>query len=265
MSFRTNKSLNADAQGEFPGHPSEPTEEHLKDMIKLTKDVKANIGVAHDGDADRAVFATEKGKFVSGDKSLTLIAKTMVAADPGCTVVTPVSSSSMVEEVVTKNGGKLIYTAVGSPTVARRMMAEGAPFGGEENGGLIFANHQYCRDGAMTIAKMIECIVKFGPLQKQINALPKYYVDKRKIECPNNRKDDLLKHMIDLFSTKGKADTTDGLKITYADGGWTLMRPSGTEPIFRIYSESKVEDLARVRGEEVERAAIAAMAEIGRS
>ena len=258
-------TLNADPQGEFPGHPSEPTEEHLKDMIKLTKDVKADIGVAHDGDADRAVFATEKGKFVSGDKSLTLIAKTMVAANPGCSVVTPVSSSSMVEDVVTKAGGKLIYTAVGSPTVARRMMAEGAPFGGEENGGLIFANHQYCRDGAMTIAKMIECIVKFGPLQKQINALPKYYVDKRKIECPNNRKNDLLKHMIDQFSSKGKADTTDGLKITYPDGGWVLMRPSGTEPIFRIDSESKIADLAKVRGEEIEKAAIEVMAEIGKN
>ncbi len=248
-------TLNANAQGEFPGHPSEPTEDHLRDMLRLTKDVGADLGIAHDGDADRAVFATAEGNFVSGDKSLTLIAKTMVNAHPGCTVVTPVSSSSMVEEVVKENGGDLIYTAVGSPIVARRMMAEGAPFGGEENGGLIFADHQYCRDGAMTIARMLECIVRFGPLQEQIDALPKFYVDKRKIECPNNRKNDLITNMTEVFSSRGQADTTDGLKVTFPDGGWVLMRPSGTEPIFRIYSESKDPALAESRGAEAEKVA----------
>ena len=256
-------TLNADAQGEFPGHPSEPTEENLRDMLRLTRDVGADLGIAHDGDADRAVFATEEGNFVSGDKSLTLIARTVVASKGGCSVVTPVSSTSMVEEVVKANGGNLIYTAVGSPIVARRMMAEGAPFGGEENGGLIFADHQYCRDGAMTIARMLECIVRFGPLQAQIDSLPRYYVDKRKIECPNNRKNDLITHMKEEYGSLGKADTTDGLKVTFDDGGWVLMRPSGTEPIFRIYSESKDEDLAAERGAEAEAAALRIMSGIG--
>ena len=169
----------------------------------------------------------------------------------------------MVEEVVKANGGNLIYTAVGSPIVARRMMAEGAPFGGEENGGLIFADHQYCRDGAMTIARMLECIVRFGPLQAQIDSLPRYYVDKRKIECPNNRKNDLITHMKEEYGSLGKADTTDGLKVTFDDGGWVLMRPSGTEPIFRIYSESKDEGLAAERGAEAEAAALRIMSGIG--
>jgi phosphomannomutase/phosphoglucomutase len=165
----------------------------------------------------------------------------------------------MVEEVVNKAGGKLIYTAVGSPVVARRMMAEGSKFGGEENGGLIFAEHQYCRDGAMTIAKMIESIVKFGPLLKQIQELPVYYTDKRKIECPNNRKSDLIEYMKGKFSPGNKVDLTDGMKILFSDGGWVLLRPSGTEPIFRIYSESKNKDLAEQRCSEFESAAKAFM------
>ncbi len=248
-------TLNSDEQGEFPGHPSEPTEENLQAMLSLTKMVGADLGIAHDGDADRAVFATGEGNFVSGDKSLTLVAKTLVSANRGGLVVTPVSSSSMVEEVVKSVGGDILYTAVGSPIVARRMIKEGSFFGGEENGGLIFANHQYCRDGAMTIAKMIECIVEFGPLQDQIDTLPVYYVDKRKIECPNNRKADLIKHVMDEFSAGNDIDITDGLKIRYSDGGWVLLRPSGTEPIFRIYSESKDKELAESRGAEFEVAA----------
>ena len=252
-------TLNADMQGEFPGHPSEPTAENLKDLLYLTKAINADIGIAHDGDADRAVFATNDGSFVPGDKSLALMAKSTVLANGGGLIVTPVSSSSMVEEVVNKAGGKLIYTAVGSPVVARRMMAEGSKFGGEENGGLIFAEHQYCRDGAMTIAKMIESIVKFGPLLKQIQELPVYYTDKRKIECPNNRKSDLIEYMKGKFSPGNKVDLTDGMKILFSDGGWVLLRPSGTEPIFRIYSESKNKDLAEQRCSEFESAAKAFM------
>lgn len=248
-------TLNSDMQGEFPGHNSEPTAENLKDLLFLTKATGADLGVAHDGDADRAVFATNDGEFVPGDKSLALIAKTTVMNDNGGIIVTPVSSSSMVQEVVEKAGGKLIYTAVGSPVVARRMMAEGSKFGGEENGGLIFADHQYCRDGAMTIARMIESIVRYGPLVKQLQELPVYYTDKRKIECPNSRKTDLIENMKNRFSAGNKVDLTDGIKILFSDGGWVLMRPSGTEPIFRIYSESKKKELAESRCAEFEAAA----------
>ena len=248
-------TLNADMQGEFPGHNSEPTAENLRDLLFLTKSTGADLGVAHDGDADRAVFATNEGEFVPGDKSLALIAKLTVINDKGGMVVTPVSTSSMVQEVVANAGGKLIYTAVGSPVVARRMMAEGSKFGGEENGGLIFAEHQYCRDGAMTIAKMIESIVKHGPLVKQLQELPVYYTDKRKIECPNNKKNDLIENMKNRYSEGNKVDLTDGIKILFSDGGWVLLRPSGTEPIFRIYSESKKKDLAESRCAEFEAAA----------
>ncbi len=253
-------TLNADMQGEFPGHPSEPTAENLKDLRTMTQAINADVGVAHDGDADRAVFATNDGCFVPGDKSLALIAKLTVLNDKGGLIVTPVSSSSMVEEVVKKAGGQLIYTAVGSPVVARRMMAEGSKFGGEENGGLIFAEHQYCRDGAMTIAKMLESIVKYGPLVKQISELPVYYTDKRKIDCPNSRKADLIEYMKGRFSKGNKVDLTDGMKILFSDGGWVLVRPSGTEPIFRIYSESKNQELAEQRCKEFEDAASEFMA-----
>ncbi|MDR3074895.1 MAG: phosphoglucosamine mutase [Candidatus Methanoplasma sp.] len=242
-------TINCNPQGEFPGHPSEPTEENLRDLISLTRATRSDLGIAHDGDADRCVFITDGGKFVSGDKSLALISKYVLSEKKGI-VVTPVSSSSLVEEVVRESGGEIRYTAVGSPVVARKMIETGAVFGGEENGGLIFPEQQYCRDGAMTIAKMLECIVRDGPLKGQISDLPVYHTVKTKVECP----DDMKKHVLEYLAGSNdgtRIDSTDGLKIIF-DDGWVLARPSGTEPIFRIYSESKDEEAAKSRAHRYE-------------
>jgi len=245
-------TLNANPQGNFPGHPSEPTEDNLKDLIALVGSTGADIGIAHDGDADRTVFVSDKGEYVSGDKSLTIMARYILSRTPGL-MVTPVSSSSMVEEVVKGTGGTVMYTAVGSPTVAKAMLDNKATFGGEENGGLIFPDHQLCRDGAMTVAMMLECIVKNGKMSEQLRTLPKYHVEKRKINCPDGVKEDLLNYLKDA-NRDAKADTTDGLKLLYNDG-WVLARPSGTEPIFRIYSESKDKETSVRRADDAEKKA----------
>lgn len=242
-------TLNANPQGNFPGHPSEPTEDHLRDLISLVRETGAAMGIAHDGDADRTIFVDEKGNYVFGDKSLAVISRHMVRENGG-TVVTPVSTSSCVEDVVKAAGGDVVYTKVGSPIVARKMMEIGAVFGGEENGGLIFPEHQYCRDGAMTAAKMLEVVAKEGDLSSLIATVPEYHLDKRKIVCPNARKEGLLEQVAEHFSDQ-RVDTTDGVKIIF-DDGWTLIRPSGTEPIFRIFSESRSDTSSRRRGEECE-------------
>ncbi len=242
-------TLNSDAQGKFPGHPSEPTSENLVDLISLTRESKAHLGIALDGDADRAVFVADGGEYVSGDRSLALMAKHALKRRKG-TVVTPVSSSSLVEEVVNEAGGDLIYTAVGSPVVARRMMEVGAIFGGEENGGLIFPEHQHCRDGGMSAAKMLESIVLDSPLSEQLTTLPNYHVEKRSIVCTELQKEELMICLRDHCSDL-TVDDTDGLKVLF-DDGWVLIRPSGTEPIFRIYSESKDLGICRQRADEYE-------------
>ena len=244
-------ALNTTPQG-IPEHLSEPTEDNLKDLIEKTRSSKADIGVAHDGDADRAVFIDDRGNFISGDKSLSIMSKHVLSKKKG-PVVTPVSSSSMVEDVVKQAGGTIMYTAVGSPTVAKAMLDNNAVFGGEENGGLIFPEHQLCRDGAMTVAKMLECIAKEGPLSEQVAKLPEYHVEKRKIDCPNECKCGLLDHLSTL-SEGARTDHTDGLKMIY-DDGWVLVRPSGTEPKFRIYSESKIKEVAARRADDTERIA----------
>jgi phosphomannomutase/phosphoglucomutase len=242
--------LYCEPDGTFPGRNSEPIPENLTDLIKKVPEVKADLGVAQDGDADRAIFVDEKGNYIWGDKSLALGAKFATIKNNGGINVTPVTTSSCFDDVVLAHNGKVIHTAVGSPIVARVMIENDSIFGGEENGGLIFPEMQYCRDSAMSIAKILEIMAKEDEkLSKLIDDIPKYEVFKTKMPCPNDKKDLVMKTLAE--KTKNDAavkevDETDGVKL-YLKDGWVLMRPSGTEPIFRVYSESK----NKARAEEI--------------
>ena len=237
-------TINADPQSESPGRSSEPTEENLRPLMALTREVGADLGVAHDADGDRTIFVTEKGEYVQGDVSLAIVARSVLGAHKG-KVITPVSSSAIVGDVVESNGGLLKYTAVGSHTVIRKMEENMAVFGGEENGGMVFPDFQMCRDGIMTLAKMLECVAKNGPLSEQIAGFDRYYDFKENVPCPEEGKQPLLDYFVDKF-IDAHVETVDGLKV-YFDDGWVLLRPSTTEALFRIYSESKDEGAARDR------------------
>src|SRR2546426_262439 len=221
-------SLNGQPDGAFPGRMPEPIPDHLGDLMRVVSEVHADLGIAHDGDADRAIFVDDKGSFVYGDKSLALLAKAAIQGRGG-TVVTPVSTSSLIDDVVRAAGGRVVRTRVGSPIVARTMFETGAAFGGEENGGVIFPDHQFCRDGAMSAAKMLELLAHEGKrLSSLTAALPQYHLKKTNVPVPVERRDAVLSSLVEL--TKGrKVDTTDGVKIVEPDGA-VLVRPSGTEP-----------------------------------
>ncbi|MCK5547687.1 MAG: phosphoglucosamine mutase, partial [Thermoplasmata archaeon] len=241
--------LNAQPSGE-PSRPFEPTIQNVEGLMLLTKTSKADLGIAHDGDADRTIFVDENGDFVYGDRTLALIAKDIVAKNKGL-VVTPVSSSQCVEDVVLEAGGDIHYTKVGAPLVARTMFEKGAVFGGEENGGMIFPKHQYCRDGAMAAARILEIMAK---RKKKLSALlreiPHYEQFKTKVHCPDGAKKQVIKKLTAALKKKGsEISTIDGIKL-FDKKGWVLIRPSGTEPIVRIFSEGKTKKNAKGLAEE---------------
>lgn len=252
-------TVNGQPDGAFPGRLPEPTVEHIGDLMRMVVEAKADLGVAHDGDADRAIFVDEKGSFLYGDKSLALLARAELASHVGL-VVTPVSTSSVLEEVVNAAGGHLVRTRVGSPIVARTMLAQGAVFGGEENGGIIFPAHQFCRDGGMTLAKMLEVLSKEGkPLSALAASLPQYSLQKVAVEVPVEKREATLASLLRLVEGR-EVDTTDGVKIRAPDG-WVLVRPSGTEPLFRVYAEAKSPERAKAlaaEGAELVRRAVTA-------
>jgi phosphomannomutase/phosphoglucomutase len=234
--------LNCEVDGTFPGRHSEPTPEHLTTLMEQVLKSDASFGVGLDGDADRAIFIDENGGFIWGDKSLSLVGKYMTQEKKGGIVVTPVTTSTCFEDVIRQNNGQVVYTKVGSPIVASVMKQHHAMFGGEENGGLIFPEFQYCRDSGMSLAKILEILSKEKrPLSELISEIPSYEMIKAKIKCPNDVKQQVLEQAVEEIKDDPNVtsiDRTDGVKV-YLDFGWVLLRPSGTEPIFRIYVEAK--------------------------
>jgi phosphomannomutase/phosphoglucomutase len=234
--------LNCQPDGMFPGRPSEPIPEHLTMLMKKVVETHASFGVGLDGDADRAIFVDENGSYLWGDKSLSLVGKYITQKTKGGITVTPVTTSTCFEDVIRQNHGTVIYTKVGSPIVADVMKKNHAVFGGEENGGLIFPKLQFCRDSAMSLATLLEILtVEQRPLSALIAEIPSYEMYKTKIPCPNEKKENVMNQLADQMKNNREItsiDRTDGLKL-YRKDGWILMRPSGTEPVFRVYAQSK--------------------------
>jgi phosphomannomutase / phosphoglucomutase len=228
-------TVNGIMDGSFPGRLPEPSAEGLRNLADLVVGCGASFGVAHDGDADRAVFVDENGHFIEENMEFALIVQQICRQKKGI-IVTPVSSGQVVEEVIKSEGSTIVYTPVGSIYVARTMRAlmeqgETVIFGGEGNGGLIFPDHQFCRDGGMTAAMMVFLLsASVKKLSDLIHQLPRRHIIKDKIASAHGTK--ILALLPSLFSRE-TIDQTDGIKI-FRKNTWALIRASGTEPIIRI-------------------------------
>ncbi len=228
-------TLNCNPDGKFTSRNSEPKEENLVALKEVMKSGDFDLGIAHDGDADRAVFFNEKGEFIDGDRSLSLLVSSVIGK--GDTVVTPVSSSDALDEICSKSGANLVRTRVGAPVVSRAMIENRARIGGEENGGVIFSDHQYCRDGAMTAALFLNLMASTGRKPSELaGALPQYHLHRTSVRL---KKEWSSIEGAFAESLRGsEVDRTDGFKVRESRG-WVLIRPSGTEPIVRIYGHSE--------------------------
>jgi phosphomannomutase / phosphoglucomutase len=258
-------TMNAQPDGTFPGHLSEPTPTNLADLTHAVPALGADLGIAHDGDADRAVYVDATGRYVPGEEVLTLLARSAVEAHGGGIVVTPVTASQSTEEAIRPLGGEVVYTRTGSPTVTHAMQERHAIFGGEENGGLIFPAHQLARDGAMSAASVLDLLARRrASLAEVLSDLPRYTLLKEKVACPAELREKVMARVTAAFEKNSERIVTlDGVKA-YRDGGWVLLRPSGTEPLFRVFAESRDPKRARALADEGLEAVRAAIRDSGR-
>lgn len=236
-------TLNSQPDGHFPGRLPEPTPEHIGDLKKAVTSMNADIGIAHDGDADRTIIVNEKGEIVSGDRVFALAGINYLKDVNNPRIVTTVATSSVMNDAAKKLGGEVSRTKVGEPELVREYRENGGDLAGEENGGVIFPDWAMCRDGIMTAVQIIDYSARTGKTISELNdTLPEYKQRKKKTDCPNHLKEKVLEDLTEKLEDRNP-DTTDGLRIEVEDG-WYILRPSGTEPVFRCFSEAKTDDRA---------------------
>ncbi|MCP8311133.1 MAG: phosphoglucosamine mutase [Candidatus Methylarchaceae archaeon HK02M1] len=231
-------TINGHIDGEFSGRGPEPTPSTLSGLSNNVKSSGADVGIAYDGDGDRAIFCDEKGIIHWGDMTGTLLVNYLLKKSPGALVVTTVSTSQMVDLVAKKRSSKVLRTRVGSVEVSRAMIDNDALLGLEENGGFFYAPHIQVRDGLMTSLLILEALSHDGrPFSEILLELPKFHQRKAKFQCPNEIKMEVMREI--ERRSKGKVEKIDGVKIWADESTWILLRPSGTEPLIRVFGESK--------------------------
>jgi phosphomannomutase/phosphoglucomutase len=235
-------TINSVVDGNFPGRGPEPTPDALKDLSAAVKSTGADLGVAYDGDGDRSMFCDENGRVLWGDQTGCFVADFVLGKNKGGTVVTSVSSSQAIEAVAKKHGAKVLRTKVGSVEISRTILERNAVFGFEENGGCIYQPHIPVRDGGMATALMLECLAGRGMSFSKALAfvVPKYNQAKTKVEVAPGKVERVMKAV--ERQAKGEVERIDGVKLWTGEHSWVLVRPSGTEPIVRIFAEAESQE-----------------------
>jgi len=226
--------LNCTPSGHFP-RGIEPTEENLQDLISTVRREKADLGIAHDGDADRIAVIDSSGRLIAGDQLVALFAQHVNSKK----VVTTVDASMLIDDM----GFDVTRTRVGDAFVSdelRQYKGSGREFGGEASGCFIFPQISLCPDAIYAVAVILR-IASEKPLSVLVDELPTYVLLRGSINGTSSLMP-LLESKL-AVETSAELNTIDGLRLGFNDG-WLLIRPSGTEPKIRITAEAKSEQRA---------------------
>ncbi|BBD72499.1 phosphoglucosamine mutase [Sulfodiicoccus acidiphilus] len=245
-------TLNCNIDPTFPAREPEPGFDTLVETAAAAKAIGVDLAVAHDGDADRAIFMDSKGRIQWGDRSGTLLSKWVVRKHPESPkrVVTAVSSSILVEEFLRPEGIEVEWTKVGIINIAHAIRSHGAAAGFEENGGFLYPKHQFDKDGGMTFALMLEALANEKISSADLfDSLPQYYTIKTKVPA-RGEPNDIYERVKRSYSYRGRLIDIDGVKVVGNDY-WFLVRRSGTEPVVRIQVEAKSKEQAETLAKEL--------------
>ena len=236
--------MNGEPDGSFPNRPSEPTAENCSALCERVAETDADLGIAHDGDADRMMAVDELGEFVPKDVLLALFARE--AASEGTRVAVPVDTGLVVEDELKKIGASVTHTRVGDVHVAERATESDVVFGGEPSGAWIWPDETLCPDGPLAACKLATT-VRETPLSELVSGVVSPHLFRDNIET--EEKGAVMEQVAAAVSEDyPDADllTIDGVRVGFSDG-WFLLRASGTQPLIRVTAESR----DRARAEEL--------------
>ncbi|HHW57020.1 MAG TPA: phosphomannomutase/phosphoglucomutase [Clostridia bacterium] len=230
----------------FPNHFPDPVkEENLKDLIEEVKRIKADLGIAFDGDGDRIGVVDEKGNIIWGDMLMILYWREIIKKHPGADAIVEVKCSQALVEEIEKLGGNPLFYKTGHSLIKAKMKEINAVFTGEMSGHMFFADEYYgFDDAAYAAARLLRILSNTDKSLSELLAdVPKYpSTPEIRLECDDDKKFNVVKGVTEYFREKGyKIIDVDGARVLF-DGGWGLVRASNTGPELIVRCEAKTED-----------------------
>jgi phosphomannomutase len=234
----------------FGGGAPEPSEEHLGELIEVVEGGSADIGVANDGDADRIAIVTPERGYLDENLLFAALYEYLLESDGGAAIRT-VSTTFLIDRIADAHGESVVEVPVGFKWVAEAMADHDALIGGEESGGFSIRGHIREKDGVL-IGLLTAAATAERSLDDRVSELlsthGEVHQGKISVECPEDRKSTVIGALGDALP-EGIAgeeivsvSDADGFKVRLDDGSWVLVRPSGTEPVLRVYAEAESAD-----------------------
>ncbi len=240
-----------EVDGRFPNHHPDPTVvENLKPLQERVLKERADLGVAYDGDADRVGIVDDRGEILWADRLLILLARDILKERRGAAFIADVKCSNLLFEDVARHGGRPILWKTGHSLIKAKMKEERAVLGGEMSGHLFFSDRYFGFDDAIYASlRVVELVAKAGvklsELSRDIPAT--FSTPEIRVECPEEKKFEIVKRAVDDFRKKYKVNDIDGVRIDFPDG-WGLLRASNTQPVLVMRFEARTQArLAEIR------------------
>jgi len=234
----------------FPNHEANPMKhDTLRDLQKRVLDTRADIGVAYDGDADRAGFVDETGTIVRADTITSILAADILEQTPGATILYDLRSSKAVAENIQAAGGRPIECRVGHAHIKRQMAQEDASFAGELTGHFYFKTMSYAESASLAVVHILNVMARTDKKLSEIVAEVERYHHSGEI---NTTVDDPASLIASLKERYGDGETSelDGLKVIYPEW-WFSVRASNTEPVVRLNLEATSHELMQEKRDEL--------------
>ena len=234
-------SLNGQPDGRFPGRPAEPNPANLVTTCEFVRNVKADLGIAHDGDGDRLAIIDEKGRYINNDTLLAFFARLLLRENGPGRIITTADTSSRIDKVVGSAGGTVERTRLGKTHMLLTREDRGNIRLCCEPWKIIDPAWGFWGDAIYAACKVVQALDHTkGAASSLFRGIPNYPQERFFFQCPDQLKDAAMTKISQGLTSEGGVrdiSTLDGVRVNFKDGSWILVRRSGTEPKIRVYCE----------------------------
>ncbi len=228
--------------GSFPNHEANPLkEENLRDLKRVVREQGCALGVAFDGDADRAIFIDEQGETVGADLITALLAPEILRRFPGAAIVYDIRSSWATKEAIEAAGGTPVRERVGHSFMKATMRRLNSPFGGELAGHFYYRENYFADSSLISVVEVLNVVRGRGRSLGELLAPLRRYAGTGEINFHVEDKEGMIRRLAEEFKD-GRIDTIDGISVEFPDW-WFNVRPSNTEPLLRLVLEARTPEL----------------------